>query len=93
VPDGTVNADRFIKNMELYSEIIRDADSETAESLKAVLAARLKAVKTGLGADVYASIKSALSKRLKVMEPGFKKATADFFRKRIFEETLKKAEE
>jgi hypothetical protein len=91
--DGSVDADRLVKNMALYREQIQEIDKEIEESFKALMFMRFLAVKKGLGADKYSEIKNGLIRRAVVVEGGHRKAIAKFIIKNIMENSMRKADE
>jgi hypothetical protein len=91
--DGSIDTERFIKNLTLYKESIQEVDKEIEESLKALMSLRLSAVKKGLGADKYAEIKAGLLRRLAVIEGGYSKPVSGFIKKNVLENSLRKADE
>jgi hypothetical protein len=91
--DGSIDPERFVKNMSAYREQIQEIDKEIEESLKALMFMRLVAVKKGLGADKYSEIKNGLIRRSSVVEGGYKKAISKFIKKNIMENSMRKADE
>lgn len=91
--DGSINIERFLRNIFAYRDTIKEIDKEIEESLKAVMALRLIAVKKGLGADKYAEIRDGLIRRSAVLEGGYRKAISKFMRSNILENSIKKADE
>lgn len=91
--DGSIDTERFVKNMSAYREQIQEIDKEIEETLKALMLMRLSAVKKGLGMDKYAEIKNGLLRRSSVIEGGYRKAVSKFVKINILENSIRKADE
>jgi hypothetical protein len=91
--DGSIDAERLIKNMSAYKDRIKEVDREIEESLKALFFMRIRAVKLGLGNGKYEAMKAGLMKRVSIAEGGYKKSIAAFMRNRIIEPSVKRGDE
>lgn len=87
--DGSVNFERFMKNIEqMESEKIEKVFSAMME----LLAMRLKAIKTGTGVESYKKVSAAINRKLMIIEAGYPKAVSVPVRNKVVEAAIKKAE-
>ncbi|PKL91308.1 MAG: hypothetical protein CVV21_08840 [Candidatus Goldiibacteriota bacterium HGW-Goldbacteria-1] len=87
--DGSVDFERFIKNIQQFgNENIEKAFSAMME----LLAMRLKAIKTGTGVENYKKAAAAINKKLMIIEAGYPKAVSVTVRNKVVEAAIKKAE-
>lgn len=93
VPEGTINTEKFGRNMTSLKETVREMDKEIEETLKALLVMRLVAVKKGLGPEKYGLIRGGMTKRFEVAAAGYRSAVAKFIRRNVLENSFRKADE
>jgi hypothetical protein len=91
--NGSIDTERFIRNITAYKTRIQELGREIEESLKALLYMRLKAVKLGFGKEKYETIKNGLIKRLNTAEGGYSRSTAKFVKQNIVDKAIKKGDE
>ncbi len=90
--DGSINPGKFLKNVDFYSDKIKEIDRETEEALGALLYMRVKSVKLGLGSEKYEEVKKNFLKRLRVAEAGYKSGVINFIKNKIIEPAIRRAD-
>ncbi len=90
--DGSVNSGKFLKNVDCYSDRIKEIDRETEEALGTLLYMRIKSVKLGLGSEKYEAVKRNFLKRVRVAGAGYKSGVINFIKNRVIEPAVKRAD-
>lgn len=90
--DGSINSGKFLKNVDFYSDKIKEIDREAEEALGTLLYMRLKSVKLGLGAEKYEAVKKNFLKRVRVAEAGYKSGVINFIKDKIIEPAVRRAD-